>query len=72
MLQESCFELNNKLRELKKEIERIGIGPVCLSGSGSSMYCIINRSNEERIKAYQNKLALELGCRSIILNSNNW
>jgi 4-diphosphocytidyl-2-C-methyl-D-erythritol kinase len=72
MLQESCFELNTELRELKKEIERTGIGPVCLSGSGSAMYCIINKGNEEKIAAYQDRLAQEFGCKSIILNNNVW
>jgi 4-diphosphocytidyl-2-C-methyl-D-erythritol kinase len=72
MLQESCFELNNKLRELKKEIERTGIGSVCLSGSGSSMYCIINKGNEEKIATHQSKLAREFGCKCMILNSNSW
>jgi 4-diphosphocytidyl-2-C-methyl-D-erythritol kinase len=77
MLQESCFELNTKLRELKKRIERAGIRPLCLSGSGSSMYCVINKGNEERIKAYRNnsvasKLARDFSFRSIIVNNNSW
>jgi 4-diphosphocytidyl-2-C-methyl-D-erythritol kinase len=77
MLQESCFELNTKLRELKKRIERAGIRPLCLSGSGSSMYCVINKGNEERIKAYRNNsaasnLARDFGFRSIIVNNNSW
>jgi 4-diphosphocytidyl-2C-methyl-D-erythritol kinase len=72
MLQESCFELNTKLRELKKEVERAGIRPLCLSGSGSSMYCIIDKGNEEKIATYLNKLALQLGCKSMILNNNSW
>ena len=72
MLQESCFELNTKLRELKKRIEGTGIRPLCLSGSGSSMYCIINKGDEERTETCQNKLAREFGCKSIILNSNSW
>lgn len=72
MLQESCFELNTKLRKLKKEIERAGIRPVCLSGSGSSMYCVIDKGNEEKVVTYQNKLAREFGCKSMILNSNSW
>ena len=77
MLQESCFELNTKLRELKKRIERAGIRPVCLSGSGSSMYCVINKGNEERVKAYRNnsaasKLARDFSFRSIIVNNNSW
>ncbi|MGD0571617.1 MAG: 4-(cytidine 5'-diphospho)-2-C-methyl-D-erythritol kinase [Sedimentisphaerales bacterium] len=72
MLQESCFELNTKLGKLKKEIERTGIRPICLSGSGSSMYCIINKGNEEKIVTYQNKLARDFGCKSMVLNSNSW
>jgi 4-diphosphocytidyl-2-C-methyl-D-erythritol kinase len=72
MLQESCFELNTKLRELKKGIERTGIGSVCLSGSGSSMYWIINEGNEEKIVTYQDMLARDFGCKSMILNSNSW
>lgn len=72
MLQESCFELNAKLRELKKEVERAGIGQLCLSGSGSSMYCIIDKGNEEKIVTYQNKLARDFCCKSMILNSNSW
>jgi 4-diphosphocytidyl-2-C-methyl-D-erythritol kinase len=77
MLQESCFELNTNLRELKKRIERTGIRPLCLSGSGSSMYCVINKGNEEKIKAYRNnsaasKLARDFSFRSIIVNNNSW
>ena len=77
MLQESCFELNTELGELKKRIERAGIGPVCLSGSGSSMYCIINKGNEEKIKAYQtnpaaSRVARDFSFRSIIVNNNRW
>ncbi len=72
MLQESCFELNTKLRELKKGIEGTGIRPLCLSGSGSAMYCIIDKGNEEKIATHQNKLAREFGCKSIILNNNSW
>jgi 4-diphosphocytidyl-2-C-methyl-D-erythritol kinase len=72
MLQESCFKLNTKLRKLKKEIERTGIGPVCLSGSGSSMYCVVDKDNEEKAVTYQNKLARELGCKNMILKTNDW
>ncbi len=72
ILQESCFELNTKLGKLKKEVERAGIGPLCLSGSGSSMYCIVDKGNEEKIATYQDKLARDFSCKSMILNSNVW
>jgi 4-diphosphocytidyl-2-C-methyl-D-erythritol kinase len=72
MLAESCFELHTELEELEKRIESLGVRPVCLSGSGSSMFCIINRSNEEGIKTYRDKLEQESGCKSIIVNNNSW
>jgi 4-diphosphocytidyl-2-C-methyl-D-erythritol kinase len=72
MLQESCFELHQNLGVLKKRIESLGIRPVCLSGSGSSMFCIINGSNEERIGTYREKLERDFGCRSVFVNNNSW
>ncbi|MFH1369914.1 MAG: 4-(cytidine 5'-diphospho)-2-C-methyl-D-erythritol kinase [Planctomycetota bacterium] len=72
ILEESCFELHPKLGVLKKRIESLGIRPVCLSGSGSSMYCIINNRNEETVMANRDKLKQEFGCRSFIVNNNMW
>jgi 4-diphosphocytidyl-2-C-methyl-D-erythritol kinase len=37
MLQISCFSLYEELAELKAEIESLGVGPLCLSGSGSAL-----------------------------------
>ncbi len=72
MLQESCFELHPNLGVLKKRIESFGIGPVCLSGSGSSMFCIINDRNEEGVRTYRNELERDFGCRSLFVNNNGW
>jgi 4-diphosphocytidyl-2-C-methyl-D-erythritol kinase len=73
MLEESCFELHPELAELKKKIKSLGIRPICLSGSGSSMFCIIDRNNEERVKVYRDKLKRDYGCRGIIIvNNNGW
>ncbi|MGA2171705.1 MAG: 4-(cytidine 5'-diphospho)-2-C-methyl-D-erythritol kinase [Sedimentisphaerales bacterium] len=72
MLQESCFELHPELGVLKKRIESLGIRPVCLSGSGSSMYCIINRSNEKKVGTYRDKLEPDYGCKGIIVSNNTW
>jgi 4-diphosphocytidyl-2-C-methyl-D-erythritol kinase len=72
MLQESCFELHPELGVLKKRIESLGIRPVCLSGSGSSMYCIISRSNEEKVGTCRDKLEPDYGCRSVIVSNNTW
>jgi homoserine kinase len=64
--------LHPELGVLKKKIESLGIRPVGLSGSGSSMYCIINNRNEEGVKTYQNRIAQEFGCKSTIVNNNMW
>ena len=72
MLQESCFELHPELGVLKKRIESMGVRPVCLSGSGSSLYCIINNINDKGVKTYRDRIEQEFGCRSIILNNNSW
>jgi 4-diphosphocytidyl-2-C-methyl-D-erythritol kinase len=71
MLQESCFEMHPELGVLKKKIESLGIRPVGLSGSGSSMFCIINNRNEEAVDN-RDKLEQELGCKSYIVNNNSW
>jgi 4-diphosphocytidyl-2-C-methyl-D-erythritol kinase len=78
MLQVSCFELYKELVELKKRIESLGIRPVALSGSGSTMFCIINGMNQEGAKRNQEgaenreKLEKETGCRIISANNNSW
>jgi 4-diphosphocytidyl-2-C-methyl-D-erythritol kinase len=72
MLQESCFELHPKLGVLKKRIESLGIRPVCLSGSGSSMFCIINGRNEEGVRTYRDELKHDFDCRSVFVNNNGW
>jgi 4-diphosphocytidyl-2-C-methyl-D-erythritol kinase len=72
MLQKSCFELHPELGVLKKRIELLGIRPVCLSGSGSSMFCIINDRNEEGVRTYRDELERDFGCRSVFVNNNGW
>jgi len=72
MLQESCFGLEGSLAELKAKIESSGVGPCCLSGSGSSMFCIIESGDEEEAGEYKRKLEKNIGCKSIIVSNNRW
>jgi 4-diphosphocytidyl-2C-methyl-D-erythritol kinase len=72
MLAESCFELENNLAELKAAIESLGIGPFCLSGSGSAMFCIIESGNEDEAREGMRELAEKIGCKSIIVRNNRW
>ena len=72
MLAESCFELENKIAELKAAVESLGIGPCCLSGSGSAMFCIIESGDEEEAREGMSELAEKIGCKSIIVRNNRW
>jgi 4-diphosphocytidyl-2C-methyl-D-erythritol kinase len=70
MLTDSCFELHPELKELKTRMDSLGIRPVSLSGSGSSMFCVIDKDNEEGVKRYKSELEREYGCKGIIININ--
>jgi 4-diphosphocytidyl-2-C-methyl-D-erythritol kinase len=72
MLQESCFELHTELATLKKKVESRWLRPVCLSGSGSTMFRIIDRNNEEKVNACRDTLEQDYGCRGIIVDNNSW
>ncbi|MHC4394314.1 MAG: 4-(cytidine 5'-diphospho)-2-C-methyl-D-erythritol kinase [Planctomycetota bacterium] len=72
MLQPGCFGLNKGLAELKTKIESLGIGPLCLSGSGSAMFCMIDNADEKKAGGYQHKLEQKIDCKSIIVNNNRW
>lgn len=72
MLETSCFSLYKELAELKAKIESLGIGPLCLSGSGSAMFCIMDSRDKERAGENRRKLEQQIGCKSIIVNNNRW
>jgi len=72
MLETSCFSLVEGLAELKAKIESLGIGPFCLSGSGSAMFCVVESGDEEIARQYKHKLEEKIGCKSIIASNNRW
>jgi len=72
MLEKSCFGLVKSLAELKTKVELLGIGPCCLSGSGSTMFCLIESGDEEITRQYKYKLEEKIGCKSIIASNNRW
>lgn len=72
MLATSCFDLYPELAMLKSRIESLGIRPLCLSGSGSSMFCIIDDGDMTRAKNYKRKVEETIGCRNIIVSNNRW
>lgn len=72
MLESSCFALNDRLREIKSRIEKLGIGNVCLSGSGSAMYVLITGADSNNLERYQTMLNECVGCDTIVVDNNEW
>jgi len=72
MLQESSFGLVSDLAELKNKAELLGIGPLCLSGSGAAMFYIFDDNNITTAQVYKHKLKETIDCRSIIVSNNRW
>ncbi len=72
MLEISCFSLCKELADLKAKIESLGIRPLCLSGSGSAMFYIIDSGDVEKGRKNRDKLEEKIGCKSVIVSNNRW
>ena len=72
MLLASCCSLVKDLAELKTKIESLGIRPICLSGSGSTIFYIIEDGDVEKARTYKDKLEEKISCKSIIVTNNRW
>jgi 4-diphosphocytidyl-2-C-methyl-D-erythritol kinase len=72
MLEKSCFSLAENLTELRDKIESLKIGPCCLSGSGSAMFCLIDSGDEEKAIEYKRKVEGKVNCTSKIVRNNAW
>lgn len=71
MLEKSCFQLHERLADLKRRVQDVSSAPVCISGSGFAMYCIISGDDEDAIR-YQSRLNDVVGCESVIVHNNRW
>jgi 4-diphosphocytidyl-2-C-methyl-D-erythritol kinase len=72
MLEKSCFHLHQELAELKTSIESLVAGPVCISGSGSAMFVIVDDSDGRHAREYGRRLSSETGCKSVLVSNNRW
>ena len=72
MLTKSCFQLYGELADLKAEVESLGFGPWCLSGSGSVMFCVVGGGDGEKADEYQRELEEKVDCKSRIVSNNCW
>jgi 4-diphosphocytidyl-2-C-methyl-D-erythritol kinase len=72
MLRRTCFHLFEELGKLEEAIESLGLGPICLSGSGSAMYSILSEQDMGRLDSLQDAIRERLGCRSVVVRNNRW
>jgi len=72
MLQTSCYALNERLKELKERIESLIGERICLSGSGSSMFCLMKRQQEDKAEIIRHKISEIIGCEIIVSKNNRW
>jgi 4-diphosphocytidyl-2-C-methyl-D-erythritol kinase len=72
MLQISCFSLYRELEEFKTQVENLGIKPLCLSGSGSAMYHIVETTEEGRVDDFVHLIERNINCRCVTITNNLW
>jgi 4-diphosphocytidyl-2-C-methyl-D-erythritol kinase len=72
MLEMSCFSLYTELADLKAKIESSGSRPLCLSGSGSAMFHIIDNCDTEKGRANQTILENQTGCKAVLVSNSKW
>jgi 4-diphosphocytidyl-2-C-methyl-D-erythritol kinase len=72
MLENSCFGLYEELGDLKETVQMLGMGPVCLSGSGSALFCILENADSERLEHMRDTLADRTGCGCVVVRKNRW
>jgi 4-diphosphocytidyl-2-C-methyl-D-erythritol kinase len=72
MLQRSCFHLYEELGELREAVAALDVGPVCLSGSGSTMFIVWDNRELDRIENVRDILTKKTGCGSLVVRNNKW
>ncbi|MBP7051807.1 MAG: 4-(cytidine 5'-diphospho)-2-C-methyl-D-erythritol kinase [Phycisphaerae bacterium] len=72
MLEGSCFRLYEELGDVKEAVQRLGLGPVCLSGSGSAMFCLPASTDAHRLESLRDLIAERTGCKTIVVRNNPW
>ena len=72
MLRRTSFHLFEELGRLEEAMESLGVGPICLSGSGSAMFSILSDQDTERLENLRDRITEKLGCRSILVRDNRW
>ena len=69
MLSGTCFSLFQELGQLQKTIESLGVEPVCLSGSGSTLFSILDHHDMERLGPVRDEITEKAGCETIVVRN---
>lgn len=72
MLEASCYSLFEELGRLRDVVESLGIERLCLSGSGSTLFSIVDDIDLGDLDVLRERIASKTGCRSIVVRSNTW
>jgi 4-diphosphocytidyl-2-C-methyl-D-erythritol kinase len=72
MLQKSCFHLYPRLADIKKTVEGLTRKNVCLSGSGSAIYCLIDSQDKGLIEHCCDILRRDCYCLCRLVSNNRW
>ena len=72
MLENSCFSIHYQLSKLKARAEKLGVVPICLSGSGSAMFHIVKDADYQRAKTCQARLGDLADCETVLVNNSVW
>jgi 4-diphosphocytidyl-2-C-methyl-D-erythritol kinase len=72
MLESSCFHRYEELGDLKEAIQTLDVGPVCLSGSGSTLFCLLDPADEEQAERVRETIAGNTGCACVVVRNNQW
>jgi len=72
MLEESCFRLHPELVAIKNAAAKLTGKNVCLSGSGSAMFCLLDNDNDATIEHCRDVLRIDFNCVSRVVHNNRW
>lgn len=75
MLEESCFRLHPELAAIKNAAAKLTGKGVCLSGSGSAIFCLLENNDEaaiDTIEHCRDVLRIDFNCVSRVVHNNRW
>jgi len=72
MLEGSCFHLHEELGDLKQAVQTLSNRRVCLSGSGSAMFCLLGCLDSERAENVRDTISEKTGCKCVVVRNNRW